>query len=667
MYRLTYFFQKKPYLSKPFTFYQRTTHYTFNGNSKNKYNEFNDVEFNEFEEFGDIDQFDIETEPPPSRGKVLQTPKISQINSKFFNSLNPNQVVSNYEYQIIPASQNRNNFQRDKYNNNNSSTKIYNVQPNSVRTKPFNQYLPSVQKQKENETEKPKKVQPIKEVPYLRAQIKKVVYCDEKSGWSVLKVVDADSKEAKKKEIQVVGALIDPQSGEFIEVHDGKWVNNKDFGKQIVSKMLSKVPPTTEREVRDYLLKSFKGIGPALSIKIVTTFGMRTLDVFENTPEELKQIGGFTDKKIDLIITPYKERVVLQKLVNFLSYYGLDIAYGHTIWKKYKLDALSKIMDNPFEVVGEVRGFSFSQADKLSQSLNMPRDSPKRIIAGLKNSLFRAARHGHCSLPWKLILFHTSTSLEVPTETTHEILEEETENPEGQIKVAHFNDDELPNLQLWRGSDGVNFESLRPEMKKNSLVFNSSSYELESNIAQNVARLVNYAVHPLSGINIEKDLNSQEILELSSKQIDAVKKSLTSKVLIITGGPGVGKTLTISRILSIYQKYGIESSLCAPTGRAAVRLQELCNYPASTVHRLLGSSTTLKSGKNQEDPLTCKLLVIDEFSMMDLQLTNALLEAVPSDAVVIIVGDADQLPSVGPGQVLYVRFSTPKKNVYNNL
>ena len=312
------------------------------------------------------------------------------------------------------------------------------------------------------------------------------------------------------------------------------------------------------------------------------------------------------------------------------------------------------IKDNPYLLAQEVRGFTFSQSDILAQKLGVSPTASKRIVAGVRHALLVAAvRNGHCVLPLPQLLIDCEKLLNLPQFTIYEILLQELSSPEASL-IRMAQSQCVHNHNINSSSFFLGEEDL------SSIISKKEVYEQELGIAADIHRIQNSSEsHPLSEI-IENE-SIDEILSdisdgLSQSQRKVLEYALKEKVLIVTGGPGVGKTATVTRILKLFEKYNLSTLLCAPTGRAAVRLQELSGTQASTVHRLLECSSGFSFLRNRENRLDCKLLIVDEFSMMDMALTHALFQAIPSDAMLVIVGDPDQLPSVGPGNVLKVIF-----------
>lgn len=501
-----------------------------------------------------------------------------------------------------------------------------------------------------------------KPVLTMKGMVSKVIFHNEKTGWSVLNVklagmgagkegeevecmVGIAASNSTPKSLIVTGIMPDPCSGEHVEVRGGTWEKNVEFGKQFKAEKLMAVKPETAADMIKYLGKFFPGVGPAKAKKIVGKFGDDLFDTIEKTPERLKEIPGINAAMLDGIVETYYEKIVAKTVLQFLMENGVSAKMAHIIWKKYKRDAIAKIKENPYILVTEFRYFAFRLADSLAAKLEIPLDSHKRVCAGVHYALHVSEQYGHCGMPMWRAVQQTSELLKVPLERVTEVMEDELADPDGTLVTS-------------RDSDLTSVVDKELE-KTRKLVFTRRSFNLEKGVAKGLGLLMNHGAHPLDSAATrehKEDLLEEVDMEYHSQsQQTAIKRAINEKVLIITGGPGVGKTRTIKTILSIYEKHKLKCLLCAPTGRAAIRLQEVvqAETPASTIHRLLESNRQGTSfAHNAENKLECDLLIVDEVSMVDLPLMNALVQALPDSASLLLVGDADQLPSVGPGQVL---------------
>lgn len=453
--------------------------------------------------------------------------------------------------------------------------------------------------------------------------IERVTYHNPENGFSVLKVKIKGVKDLTA----VVGSTSNPSAGEWINA-EGDWFVDKKFGKQFKAQSIKTQVPSNVFGIEKYLASGIiKGIREITAKKLIKEFGKNVFDVIENEPGRLLMVDGISRKQVDRITKSWNEMRSIRELIEFLSEHGITPNQAMRIHRRYGQDAIIRIKQNPYCLVYEVRGISFASADLMAQSLGIGRDSILRAQAGLLFVLVEAQADGHCGLPTTELLSAAQKLLGVYPQIIEEAL------------TAEIN-----GKRLIRGFVG-----------DRECMFSAKLYNQEYGIANRLQKLSQGDL-PWGKVEVTKALNwisEEHKIELSPSQQEAFGQALSSKVMLITGGPGVGKTTLIRSLLAIVEKSKCSVILGAPTGRAAKRLAEVTGQEAKTLHRILEISAI--GGEFQRDesrPLECDLIIVDEMSMVDVPLFAALLEAIPKHAGVLLVGDPDQLPSVGPGQVL---------------
>ena len=453
--------------------------------------------------------------------------------------------------------------------------------------------------------------------------VERVTFFNEESGFAVLRVKVRGHREL----VTILGSLPSVSAGEWLTA-EGWWVRDREHGLQFRAKVLKAVPPTTSEGVERYLAGGFvKGVGPVLARKLVSHFGAEVLGIIGNTPHELESVDGIGPKRRERIASAWQEGVQIREIMLFLHSHGVSTGRAVRIYKTYGNLAIQTVRENPYTLAKEIRGIGFATADQIAQSVGIPRDSQNRARAGVDHVLLGATSEGHCALPLEKLKASAVKLLEVPVETVEQAI--------SQMLTSGF--------------------LLLDEIDGEPLVFLPHMRKAEDGIA---IRIRDLATAPVSypEIDMAKALlwcEERTGKALAPSQRDALKTALTNRTVIITGGPGVGKTTLVNSILLILRAKKVKCLLCAPTGRAAKRLSETTGLEARTIHRLLEvDPATGRFTRNEDKPLECDLLVVDETSMVDVLLMYALLRALPRNAGLIMVGDVDQLPSVGPGNVL---------------
>ncbi len=427
--------------------------------------------------------------------------------------------------------------------------------------------------------------------------------------------------------VTLVGSAPAVSAGEWISA-SGAWVNDRTYGRQFRARFMRMSAPTSIAGIERYLASGMiHGIGPVNAGRLVRSFGEKVFDVIETEPERLREVPGIGPVRAERIVNAWAEQKIVREIMVFLHEHGVSSARAVRICRTYGSDALEVMTRNPYRLARDIRGIGFKTADTIAMNLGIERDAVIRVRAGILYALSQAMNDGHCALPEERLVSDAAALLEVRDELVHDALGPEL--AEGSVVRS--------------GVDGL------------PCIFLAGIFHAERGIA---GRIRSIADGQLPWPAIDPDLALPWVerrtgLSLAASQADAVRLALKSKVTVITGGPGVGKTTIVRSILGILAAKHVDIRLCAPTGRASKRLSEATGFEAKTVHRLLEFDPVRGSFRRDPDnPLRTDLLVVDEASMVDVMLMQALLKAVPDSAAVLVVGDVDQLPSVGPGQVL---------------
>src|SRR5271168_2575857 len=457
----------------------------------------------------------------------------------------------------------------------------------------------------------------------LAGLVDRVTFHNSESGFCVLRV----KARGQRDPITVIGHAAMISAGEFVQASGG-WINDRTHGVQFRAAFLKATAPTTIEGIEKYLGSGMiRGIGPIYAKKLVRAFGQEVFDVIEQEPPRLREVTGIGPKRAQRIIAGWAEQKVIREIMLFLHSNRVGTSRAVRIYKTYGADAVQLISENPYRLARDIRGIGFRTADHIATKLGIEKTALVRVRAGISFALAEAMDEGHCGLPVDELTALTGKLLEVPEPLIETALTLELEAREvvGDL------------------------------LEGRHCVFLAGLYRAEQTIAARLRALLSVE-RPWPPIDTDKAIPWVEArtgLTLAESQRHAVRLALSSKVLVITGGPGVGKTTLVNSILKILIAKQVRVALCAPTGRAAKRLSESTGLEAKTIHLLL--ETDARTGefrRTEEHPLECDLLVVDEASMVDVLLMRSLLRAVPDAAALLIVGDVDQLPSVGPGQVL---------------
>src|SRR5690349_18110655 len=457
----------------------------------------------------------------------------------------------------------------------------------------------------------------------LAGLVDRVTFHNSENGFCVLRVKARGQRDL----ITVIGHAAMISAGEFVQA-SGSWINDRTHGVQFRASFLKATAPTTVDGIEKYLGSGMiRGIGPVYAKKLVRAFSETVFDVIQQEPGRLREVTGIGPKRAARIIAGWAEQKVIREIMLFLHSNGVGTSRAVRIYKTYGADAIQLISENPYRLARDIRGIGFRTAYQIAAKLGIEKTALIRVRAGISFALSEAMDDGHCGLPHEELLALTRQLLEVPAELVETAL----------------------GLELQDGS------VVADDLDGRRCVFLAGLYRAEREIAEKLNALA-VGKPPWPLIDADKSIpwvEKRTNLTLAESQKEAVRVALASNVLVITGGPGVGKTTLVNSILKILLAKSVSIALCAPTGRAAKRLSESTGLEAKTIHRLLETDPRTGSfRRNEENALDCDLLVVDETSMVDVPLMRALLRAVPDKAALLLVGDVDQLPSVGPGQVL---------------
>lgn len=456
-----------------------------------------------------------------------------------------------------------------------------------------------------------------------------IIFASQDNRFTVLKL----SPEKLSTQITVTLNGIAPLIGQLLEI-EGEWVKHPKFGQQFKATTYKTVAPTEISGIEKFLASgAINGIGPAMAKKIIAEFGEKTLEIIAKSPNELLKVPGIGKKTAEKISTSYLEQSELTEIMVWLENHGISNTYAGKIFAKYGSFAIDIMEKDIYRLFQDIEGIGFLTADKLAFNLGIQRDDKRRIISGIDYALMQLCNNGHCCIPEMALVDKTAKILQVNNQIIFTILKERIDN----------------------GS--LNTEVVGGE----TLIYPPYLYYAEKKVAMRLLQL-QQATEPLSEDNLSlfiKVWEKDNQIQLAQKQKEAIKACLHHGVLVLTGGPGTGKTTVIKGILSILKAQGLKIRLAAPTGRAAKRLSETTGQKALTIHRLLEANNLAQDdnlqlgfSKDIDDQLDADVIILDEVSMVDIVLMHHFLNAVPDGCRIILVGDTDQLPAVGPGSVL---------------
>ena len=456
----------------------------------------------------------------------------------------------------------------------------------------------------------------------LTGTVEDVVFYNEDNGYIV---VDLD---CGGELVTVVGNLGDVREGESLTLL-GEYINSPKYGRQFKAEVCERSLPNTESAVRKFLGSGvIAGIGPAMAKRIVTAFGSRTLEMIENDPGQLSSIKGISPESAKKIGEDFRRIAGLRKAVTYFARYGLSPSVVALAWKKYELNTVQAVEDNPWCLCGTGIELPFREADRVARDMDLPMDSEERILAGILWCLRENANNGHTCI----------TENDLSDRVTYEL--------------------QVNEKQFWNGlmMAEERGDITRCDKYDDKYVFLTEYYRAECSIAEKLAEMIKRSdggevdfSQEIAGVELEQGIRYEAL------QREAINGCMNNHVFILTGGPGTGKTTTLNAVISLCRKRGLKMKLAAPTGRAAKRMADLTGAPAQTIHRLLEVDFSSKSHafkRREDNPLTCDVLIIDEMSMVDTLLMDSLLKAIRPRTRLIMVGDSNQLPSVGAGNIL---------------
>ncbi len=470
----------------------------------------------------------------------------------------------------------------------------------------------------------------------LDAVLERITYANQETGYTVARVATGRSSDL----LTVVGPLLGAQPGERLRL-SGRWTSHPQYGRQFEVHSYETVLPATVQGIRRYLGSGLiKGIGPRMAERIVDHFGQATLQVIEQAPARLVEVPGLGPKRTAMITAAWEEQQAIKEVMVFLQGVGVSTSLGVRIYKTYRDEAIEVVRREPYRLAADVWGIGFKTADQIAQRLGIPHDSPERVKAGLQFALSQASEDGHCYLPEGELLARATGLLGVDAELASRCLEELLEE-EGVVAEP------LPAAMSPGDSEGTGRG-----------VWLVPFHRAEATLAGGLLRLLAAPGDRLAGFQaVDWPLALEWLgrttgVTLSPEQEAAVRLALTEQVAVLTGGPGCGKSYTVRAIVTLARAKQARVLLAAPTGRAAKRLGELAGLQAATLHRLLQLRPGGDAAFDRDHPLDADLVVVDEASMLDVLLANKLVKAIPPGAHLLLVGDVDQLPSVGAGEVL---------------
>ena len=529
----------------------------------------------------------------------------------------------------------------------------------------------------------------------LRGVIERVTFHNEENGFTVARLAPENYTSRLphwQKEAPVVGTMVGVAVGEAVELR-GRWETHPQYGKQFAVSEMRSVLPATVAGIEKYLGSGLiKGVGPVTAKRIVAHFGAETLEVIDNDPQRLSQVGGVGRKRVSMIVAGWVEKKAIKEVMIFLRGHGVSGGLAARIYKRYGDSAVETVQRNPYRLSEYIFGIGFLTADRIGRALGIADDAPQRIAAGVEFALNRARDEGHVYLPSGELIAKAGDLLEVGKEKVAAGLlhlkgadrVKLAAGPGQEAEALHWavagifepsSPQPMPLMPEDRAAgEAPTAQQMEDLVQGGQAAYLTPMYYAEMGVGNRMGRLMQHSAAPLAvghgagaldsfrAIDWERKFAQLEerashepgLPRLAARQRDAVRTALTHRLTVLTGGPGTGKTTVVRTIIDLCEEAGADAVLAAPTGRAAKRLAEATGRAAKTVHRLLQvqPAAGISFKRNEENPLRGDLLIVDESSMLDLVLTNHLLKAVPPGMSLLLVGDVDQLPSVGAGNVL---------------
>lgn len=481
---------------------------------------------------------------------------------------------------------------------------------------------------------------------FLEGVVERITYYNPENGYTVLRLSARGMPSTDL--VTVVGALPEVTPGESLRLQ-GQWTTNAQYGKQFKADTCEQVLPATVEGMRKYLGSGLiKGVGPVTAQRIVKKFGADTLTILDQSPERIREVLGIGPKRAAAIAHAWEEQKSIKQVMVFLQSHGVTTGLAVKIYKQYGDAAIDLVQADPYRLAYDVHGIGFKTADKIAHDLGLPHDAPSRVAAGVVYTLSTLTDDGHVFAPQSRLIHDAAELLAVTPDQVAASFA--TLEQAAQIKrdVIYLTKDERRQTE-----SGV---------KDETAIYLTPFYQGEVNVAKRLNTIIGSPQTRLADLRL-RDFQEELIAlsstvadhptaRLSDQQREAVKAALTNKITVLTGGPGTGKTTTMRALIELLEKHHKRYALASPTGRAAKRLSQATNRSARTIHRLLEFAPAEGFKRNAQNPLDVDMLIVDEASMIDLLLMNHLLKAVPPDAHLLLVGDVDQLPSVGAGDVL---------------
>jgi exodeoxyribonuclease V alpha subunit len=465
----------------------------------------------------------------------------------------------------------------------------------------------------------------------LEAVLERVTYANEETGYTIARVA---SDRSGSDLLTVVGPLLGAQVGESLRL-TGRWTSHPRYGRQFEVRSYSTVLPATIQGIQRYLGSGLiKGIGPVMAERMVEHFGTDILRIIDEEVQRLVEVPGVGPKRTGMVAAAWTEQKAIKDVMVFLQSVGVSTSLAVRIYKQYRDGAVDVVRSEPYRLAADVWGIGFKTADTIARAVGIPHDSPERMKAGLQYTLSEAADDGHCFLPAPNLLTEAAKILDVAREMISPCLDELVADEGVVHEAVSLGDQEVPAVYL------VPFHRAERSLASGLLDLLRAGEDRMAAFQQTDWGRVLVWLHERTGA------------DLAQEQQEAVRLALTRRVAVLTGGPGCGKSFTVRSIVEVARAKNMKIVLTAPTGRAAKRLAELTGHEAATVHRLLQLQPGGDPKYGKDNPLDADLVVADESSMMDLILANKLVRAIPRGAHLLLVGDVDQLPSVGAGEVL---------------
>ena len=474
-------------------------------------------------------------------------------------------------------------------------------------------------------------MQPQLQKEYLSGNIERITYHNQDNGFCVLRLKVKGHKDL----VTVTGSSPALSIGEYIKC-SGIWHNDRNYGKQFKADFLKALPPDTLEGIEKYLGSGLiKGIGPHFAKKLVNAFGNNVFDVIEEQPELLATLDGIGKFRANSICNNWKDQKVVREIMIFLQSHGVGTTRATRIFKTYGQDAIAIVSRNPYQLAKDIRGIGFVSADTIANNLGIEKNSLIRARAGLSHLLLEATSNGHCGLPQETLIENSIKLLEIDRDLVELAIEKEIA---AKTIICDFIADK-------------------------TCIFLATYHFYERQIAKILLSIKNSTIDWSDNnvLEILPEIEQELDIKLADNQKEAIVQALSEKLMVITGGPGTGKTTLVKTLLKVLESKELNIKLCAPTGRAAKRLSETTGLEATTIHRLLEIDQMQGGFKyNEDNKLPCDYLIIDESSMIDVPLFHSLIKSLPHHSGLLLVGDIDQLPSVGAGQVL-------KDIIYSNI